>query len=252
MVAFCLQTTNLQAAAPTILSISPASGSTVSSLSQVTVTFSTPVVGVQGSDLQINDQPALAANVTNASVTFQFSQPPGGLVAMNFDSDAVFTDLTGNLFDTLAPGAAWTYTLADILPPIVAIAEPAAGAVAGTLSQIEVSFNEAVSGVDASDLIINGAAATGVTSLAADRYRFDFPTAAPGAANITWAAGHGIRISRPPRMRSQERVGRTPSIPPHQRALSSAKFSPKTAPALTTRMTRSRTGSSCATPATPR
>jgi len=197
LVALCLPTTNLLAAAPTILSVSPAPGSTVSTLSRVTVTFSAPVVGVQGSDLQINDQPALAANVTNASVTFQFSQPPGGLVAMNFDSDAVITDLTGNLFDTLAPGAAWTYTLADILPPIIAVAEPAAGAVVGTLSQIEVSFNEAVSGVDASDLLVNGAAATGVTSLAADRYRFDFPTAAPGAANITWAAGHGIKDLSP-------------------------------------------------------
>ena len=191
MAAICLPS-NLHAAAPTIVSVVPAPGSTISSLTRVTVTFSVPIAGAQGSDLMVADTPALAAAVTNATVTFTFSQPAPGAVIVNFDSDAVITDLSGNLFDTLAPNAVWTYTLADNVPPVVAATEPAAGSILESLNQIEVAFNEPVSGVDAGDLVVNGVAATSVATTSAQRYVFSFPAAANGAVNLSWAAGHGI------------------------------------------------------------
>ncbi len=197
LVALCLQTINLLAAAPTILSVSPSPGSTISTLSRITVTFSAPMAGVQGADLLINDQPALSATVTNAAVTFDFSQPFSGPVTVLFDSDSVISDLSGNLFDPFAPSATWTYTLADIIAPVVATVEPAAGAVVSALDQLEVLFSEGVTGVDAADLLINGAAAASLTALSADRYRFGFPSVAAGAANITWAGGHGIKDLSP-------------------------------------------------------
>ena len=185
------------AASPTILSVTPAPGSTVSALSQITVTFSASVVGAQASDLQINELPAVSRTASNAVVTFQFSQPPSGVVAVNFDSDAVITDQTGNLFDTLAVGAAWIYTLSDIIAPAVAVMEPAVGAVVGTLNQVEVLFTEPVTGVDAADFLVNGVSASTVTTVASDRYRFSFAPAASGSATISWAPGHGIRDVSP-------------------------------------------------------
>ncbi len=188
---------NCDGANPVIQSISPAPGSTLSSLSQVTVTFSTPVVGVQASDLQVNDLPAVSVGVAGAVVTFQFSQPSSGPVAVNIDGDASITDQLGNAFDPLVPGAAWTYTLADILDPVVATAEPAAGAVVGSLTQVEVSFNEAVGGVDAGDFRVNGVAATSVTAVSANRYRFGFAQPASGLVTISWTTGHGIQDLSP-------------------------------------------------------
>ncbi|HKX60325.1 MAG TPA: lamin tail domain-containing protein, partial [Verrucomicrobiae bacterium] len=180
-----------------IQSISPAPGSTVSSLSEVTVTFSAPVVGVQPGDLEINDAPAVSRGGAGAVATFQFSQPAPGLVSVNFDPDAVITDQAGNPFDPLAPGTAWTYTLADTIPPSVAQAEPAFGSFVTNLSQVEILFREPVSGVDVSDLRINGAVPLGFTAVAADRYRFGFAQPASGTVTITFAAGHGIKDLSP-------------------------------------------------------
>ena len=189
--------THCDGASPVIQSISPAPGSTVSSLSQIAVTFSAPVVGVQASDLQINGLPAVSHVVSNAVVTFQFSQPPPGPVVVLFDSDVEITDQSGNRFDPLVAGAAWAYTLADLVPPVVAATEPASGAVVGALSQVEVVFTEPVMGVNASDFRVNGVAASSVTMLAPDRYRFDFDQPASGTVTITWTAGHGIQDLSP-------------------------------------------------------
>ncbi|HXG46775.1 MAG TPA: lamin tail domain-containing protein, partial [Methylomirabilota bacterium] len=186
-----------RAAAPVIQSIVPAPGSTVSSLSQITITFSAPVAGVQASDLQINGLPALGRTGTNAVAIFQFSQPPPGQVVVNFDSDATITDPMGNPFDPLGAGTAWSYTLADTVAPTVAASEPAPGAVIGALSQIEVVFTEPVTGVEASDLRVNGVAAAAVSELSPDRYRFSFAPPPSGAVSISWAAGHGIRDRSP-------------------------------------------------------
>lgn len=118
-------------------------------------------------------------------VVFDSTQPLSGAVLVNFDGDAVITDLTkGAMLDPFAPSAAWSYALADILAPVVASAEPVAGSILAALDQLEVNFNEAVSCVDAADPLINGTPATSATNLAPGRYRFEFAAVAAGPANI--------------------------------------------------------------------
>jgi hypothetical protein len=185
------------AAAPTILTVMPSAGAAVSSLTQVTVTFTAPVAGVQAGDLLINDQPAAAVNGSGAIYMFSFSQPPPGFVAVRIDPDAAITDLSGNAFDPFAAGASWSYTLADLIAPTVSFSTPAAGAIVAALTQIEVVFSEPVSGVNASDLRVNGASATGLTFVDNTRYLFQFPPPSVGPVNITWSAGHGIQDLAP-------------------------------------------------------
>ncbi len=58
------------------------------------------------------------------------------------------------------------------LPPRVQTADPTKGSVLSTLPYVEVTFNMAVSGVDPTDLTVNGTAATSVQAVSASTYRF--------------------------------------------------------------------------------
>ncbi|MBN1420416.1 MAG: lamin tail domain-containing protein [Planctomycetes bacterium] len=96
-----------------------------------------------------------------------------------------------SLFDPVGP---------DTVPPVVASATPAPNATARTLTQVEVRFDEAVRGVDAADLRVNGSPAASVTGADAGPYVFviDGPLS-PGWISIDWAPGHGITdIADPP------------------------------------------------------
>lgn len=192
-----LSTISANGAALTVLSIVPAPGTAVSALSQITITFSAPVAGVEAAGLQINDQPANLRTVSNAVVTFRFSQPASGLVSVNFDPDAVILDVAGNLFDPMSAAAAWTYTLADSAAPTVASSEPAPNSVVPGVTTMEVMFDEEVTGVDAGDLLVNGVPATSVIASGGNRYQFTLPPISGGNAAVSWAAGHGIRDVAP-------------------------------------------------------
>src|SRR4030095_6710815 len=56
---------------------------------------------------------------------------------------------------------------------------------------------EAVAGVDATDLLVNGAAATNLTVLGVGRYRFAFPQPPTGVVQVAWSGTHGIRDFAP-------------------------------------------------------
>lgn len=79
---------------------------------------------------------------------------------------------------------------ADVAAPAVATQSPAPGPVAN-LAEITVTFSKAVSGVNASDLLINGAPARAVVG-SGETYTFSFPTPPPGPIFITWTPNHGI------------------------------------------------------------
>ena len=76
--------------------------------------------------------------------------------------------------------------------PVVAQTTPPQGAVVRSLAQIDVQFSEAVIGVDAGDLLVAGVAATGLTSLGNNTYRFTFPAQPNGPVSVAFASGHGI------------------------------------------------------------
>ena len=80
----------------------------------------------------------------------------------------------------------------DVTPPVVEDTVPPAGSTVDELTWVEVVFDEAVTGVTAEDLLINGVPATSVNRSSSDHYLFSFPQPAPGAVRFTWASGHGI------------------------------------------------------------
>ena len=84
-------------------------------------------------------------------------------------------------------------TYLEPIAPAIASVTPPTNTVVADLSSIQVLFDEAVSGVDASDLLINGAAiATNVTVISPLEYAFEFPLAPVGTVNVAFAPDHGI------------------------------------------------------------
>ncbi len=181
------------AIAPTIVSINPPPGS-LSNLGSISVTFSEPVTGLDANDLLINGVPGVT-NLTFSgnTATFRFAQPLFGTVLISWAAGHNITDLAtpANSFNAAAPGATWQYSLLDTVPPAIADLHPPAGLTVRSIRQIEVTFSEAVQGLQAADLLINGQPATNLT-FNGTTYLFQFPSPPAGPVSGSWAAGHGI------------------------------------------------------------
>ena len=80
----------------------------------------------------------------------------------------------------------------DVQPPTVNFLYPESDATLRRLSTIEINFSEPVGGVDASDLLINGLPATGISSAGAVQFLFNVPSLSAGPVSVTWSANHGI------------------------------------------------------------
>jgi hypothetical protein len=195
--AFCLGAAAGHAASPpAVSSVSPAPGN-VSSLTEVTVTFSVPVMNVVATDLLLAGFPAAAA-VSGGGAVYTFvlaGRPDYGVVPVTWDPSHNITDLADppNRFDENAAGSTWQYNFIDTSAPTVVSLNPAPGAGVRLLTQVEVLFSEAVAGVEAGDLLINGSPASGLSVLGAGNYRFSFSPPPSGVVQVSWAAGHGIR-----------------------------------------------------------
>ena len=179
---------------PVIANVIPARGATITSLSNILITFSENVVGVDAADLLVNGKPATAVTGSGSNYTFTAVQTTFGLVTVTWASNHGITDIgypTSLPFDAQAPGASWTYNIADLVPPTIASVNPPAGATLTNLTQINVVFSENVAGVDAADLLINGSPAISLAG-GGSNYMFYFPQPASGTISISWAAGHGI------------------------------------------------------------
>ena len=80
----------------------------------------------------------------------------------------------------------------DATPPEVSTLRPAANSTVREFTQLEVSFTEAVNGVSAADLLINGSPASNVYSVAPGQYVFEFSQPSAGSVILGWARDHGI------------------------------------------------------------
>jgi hypothetical protein len=181
-------------AAPFIVGQIPTVGASLTNLTSIAVTFSEEVIGVNASDLLLNGLAATNLTASGSNYTFYFKQPAYGAVTVRWAADHGITDIgwpSDLPFDAQGPGATWSYTLLDPTPPVILAKNPSAGATLTNLAQVMVIFSESVKGVDATDLLVNGIAATGRTG-SGQLYTFTFPQPAGGWVNITWAAGHGI------------------------------------------------------------
>jgi len=81
-------------------------------------------------------------------------------------------------------------TIVETTPPQLTNVSPVAGTVSA-LTSITVTFSEAVTGVDASDLIVAGGPALSVSG-GGSIYTFTINEPAPGLFNVVWSASHGI------------------------------------------------------------
>ncbi|MFM7102116.1 MAG: lamin tail domain-containing protein, partial [Verrucomicrobiota bacterium] len=80
----------------------------------------------------------------------------------------------------------------DEEPPTLAGITPPAGAQLSRLLSINLTFSERVRGVNAADLLLNGAPATNVLEFGPGQFEFTFPPPGPGRVTVAFAAGHGI------------------------------------------------------------
>lgn len=175
---------------PTIQSVNPPPNSRIYSLTNITITFSEPIQGIAWDDLFINGNPAVSVTGNGATWTFTLDQPPYGPVIISWDPGHNIHDLAGNRFNE--SNAGWTYTLVDNQPPTIVAIFPQPGLEIRRLSKIEIQFSEALVGIDAGDLLINGVASTNMQPLAGYRYVFSFPQLPAGTVNVTWNPQHGI------------------------------------------------------------
>ncbi len=184
--------------APRVTSIEPAPGSTLTTLTSVTVTFSEPVTGAVAANLQI--QGIGAATVTSPDPTrlsFTFIQPPYGSVDLRWDPKMLLSDLATppNPFapdGSSVGGTGWSYPLVDRTPPVVEATQPSVGTTVRALESASVLFSEPVTGVRAQDLLVNGSPAGVVESISPGQYLFRFPQPSPGLVTFSWAADQDI------------------------------------------------------------
>lgn len=184
---------------PRVLSVEPPPG-VIEQSAAITITFSEPVTGVRAGDLFLGAAPAQSVTGSAHRYTFFFELPRPGSAELRWDADTVITDfgLPANLFDPLGAGT-WAYEIRDLTPPRVADISPPPGSTVKTLTEIEVRFSEAVEGVDATDLLVNGEAAREVVGTGAGPYWFGFEPLPKGMARFSWATGHGIHdLGLPP------------------------------------------------------
>jgi len=86
--------------------------------------------------------------------------------------------------------------LSSVIPPMVAGVEPTPGLVE-SLDRVTVTFSEPVTGVKASDLMLNGAGAFEVLGTG-EVYEFRFASPALGAVQVSWDPRNAIRTVAPP------------------------------------------------------
>jgi hypothetical protein len=206
MAALCLMAALIGAdAAPSMSGISPVPVSDVGSLDELSITFTESVSGVEAGDLLINGSPASGVTGTGAGpYRFTFTEPPAGTVSVDWTDDHGIAGLGTGAF---APPGAWEYTLADRIQPSIASiltsvsgqemkqVFPSPGSVVSTLATTTVFFSEAVTGVDASDLLINGQPAGTLSGSGAGPYVFGFNPPANGSVSFTWIQTTGIADS---------------------------------------------------------
>jgi hypothetical protein len=189
-------TVSTDTAPPVISNKTPAPGS-VTNLTEITVTFSKTVVGVDAGDLLVNGAPATSIIGGGAVYTFAFLQPAYGTVSISWNASHGIGDVftPPHPFNANGAGATWQYQLLDAVPPLVSAINPVPGSTIAALTSISAIFSESVTGVNAADLRINGVAASTISGSGAGPYVFGFPQPAEGTVQVNWASGHGIQDS---------------------------------------------------------
>ena len=182
-----LTAVSVESVAPKVKTVDPPPG-LASNLGRVSITFTEPVNGVNAADLLANGVPAQSVEGGGRTWVFQFNGAPQGKVHLTWAKGHGITDQaqTPNPLRETASSNRWTYTHADDNPPYVKRTNPPAGLTVKSLDAVEVEFSMNVSGVDASDLLINGQPAQSMTKISDSRYRFALTQAPSAEVKISW------------------------------------------------------------------
>ena len=178
---------------PVVVNLTPAPGN-VMDLSQITVTFSEPVSGIDASDMTINDVEAQSVSGGGDQYTFSFASVPFGPATVEWSQDHGIRDTASpsNPFDSIVPGEVRSYLVIDDLPPTTTGLLPPPNLILRDLKDVSVSFSEPVTRVNAGDLLANGTPATAVSGAGAGPYVFSFSALGVGPLAMSWASNHGI------------------------------------------------------------
>lgn len=149
-----------------------------------TAKFDRDVTGFDATDIALTNGTISNFTMVDArTYTFNVSATGQGIVTVNVAADRIDGDAAnGNL------PAAITITY-DTTAPTLAVAPT--GANPGLLASIpfSVTFNEAVSGFDASDISATNGTVSGFTAVSPTLYSFNVTPTADGAVTVTVAAG---------------------------------------------------------------
>jgi hypothetical protein len=86
----------------------------------VEIIFSKPVTGVNASDMLINGLPTASVSGSGSNYTFNFPQPPYGVVTVRWATNHGIKDLDvpANDFDITRPNHIWSYSLINPVPTV--------------------------------------------------------------------------------------------------------------------------------------
>ncbi len=113
-------------------------------------------------------------------------------VVMLADSGTKFRCIITNQLGSIVSREATLTVHPETTPPTVRILNPPANVTVRNLTQVEVTFSEPVTGVDAADLLINGQPATNLIGAAMGPYIFQFARPPVGPVQFFWKLNHGI------------------------------------------------------------
>jgi hypothetical protein len=119
----------------------------------------------------------LVSHLGNTLAYIGFTATDGGVSAVQTISNFTFISAS----NTLNQGGA------------VASSYPAQGALVPALRRVQINFNQAVTGVAATNLLINSVSATNVTAYTPSLYVFDFAEPAMGTVTVSWSSNAAIK-----------------------------------------------------------
>jgi hypothetical protein len=183
----------LDTQSPTVVAVEPPPG-LVPAFSQVSITFSEPVVGVEASDLALNGNSALRVTGSGDTYLFTFANPEPGELTLRWQQDVGIVDLAANPneFNWQEPTEVRLYQLIDLDAPFVSRIFPLPDQTLSEFSEVDIIFSEPISGIEASDLLANGEPAISVLGAGAGPYTFSFKRQQTGTQSLEWSSTHGI------------------------------------------------------------
>ncbi|HND52840.1 MAG TPA: Ig-like domain-containing protein, partial [Pirellulaceae bacterium] len=159
-------------------------------------TFNEPVSGVDASDFSLSGTTAtLSVNVTS-STQYDITVTGGNLatlnaiVGLNFSTGASITDLAGNALPRTEPATDESFTVDNTAPVASSFVRqnPTASPTSADTLVFRVTFNEAMSGVDATDFVAAGTSAA-LTVAPVSGSQYDVTLAGGNLAGLNGTVG---------------------------------------------------------------